>query len=121
MIMKHLGSMAVYIPLSLAVRPLTDGGVSHKISLARVVTARLLTTIVTMSGADTVFSPTANRAFRQRVLLNAAKFLEDGYLEIKHHAWELVKFLIAEGEDFESVFCNEASSNTSRRTGKMIT
>jgi ferritin len=63
-------------------------------------------------------SPTANRAFRQRVLLAAAKFLEDKNLETRYHAQELVKFLTTEGEDFESVVCNKVASNTRGRITK---
>jgi hypothetical protein len=74
-----------------------------------------------MSGADTILSPTTNKAFWQRVHLAAAKFLEDGNLNTTHHDQELIKFLIKENENFESVFYSEVDSNTSEKTGKIIT
>jgi hypothetical protein len=45
--------------------------------LVRATTARLLTIIVTTSGADKVLSPTANIAFKGQVLSAAVILLED--------------------------------------------
>jgi hypothetical protein len=74
-----------------------------------------------MAGADTIQSSIVNRAFRKSVLSLETKFLKDGNLETRHHAQEVVTFLMTEGEDFGSVFCNGTESNTRRRTGRIIT
>jgi hypothetical protein len=99
--------MAKHIPPD-AVTALRDEGISHRSVSLRAVTARLLTIAVTMAGADAILSPTANAAFRQLVLLDAAKFLEDGNLETWHYVQDLVKFLMKECDNFESAFYSEA-------------
>jgi hypothetical protein len=56
----------------------------HKHALVRATTSKLLTIIVTTSGADTVLSPTANKKFKERVLSAAAVFLEDPSIEARY-------------------------------------
>jgi hypothetical protein len=63
-----------------------------------------------MSGTDIPMSPTANRALQQRVPLVIAKFLEDKYLETRHHVQNLVKFLMIEYVDYLSVLCSEVDN-----------
>jgi hypothetical protein len=110
---ETLESMAKHIPPD-AVTALRDG-VSHKSALVGAVTARLLATAVTMSGADATLSPTANAAIRKLVLLAAAKFLEDGNLEKRHHVQDLVTFLTKERDNFESVLYSEVYSNIDKK------
>jgi hypothetical protein len=99
---KHLKTIAMYsyIPRSLAMRAFTVKGVIHKNPSGRAVTTRLHATIVTMSGAVTVLSLTANRAFRQRVLLAAAKCLEGANRKTRDNAQEIVTFLTTDGGDW---------------------
>jgi hypothetical protein len=113
-----LESTAMYIPRSHAVRALTDKGVGHEDAPERAEMEWLYTTIVTMSGACTVRVPQQIEHFDREFFSAAAKLLvlEDKNLQTRYHAQELVKFLTTEGEDVESVVCNEVASNTRRIT-----
>jgi hypothetical protein len=89
---EALDAMVMYIPPRNAVRALSYDGVSHRNALVRRGTVSLLTVIVTRSGAHAVLGPTADRGFKQQVLLAAAIFLQDA--ETRHHAEDLMKFLM---------------------------
>jgi hypothetical protein len=115
----------MYIPRSLSVRARTHKGASHRNVLEISASAWRHTPIVTMWGPGSALSSAANRAFRQRVLVAAAKCLEDGNLETGHHARHLATCLTTEGEHSESVFCDGVASryhkNKSWKSNNLIT
>ena len=49
----------------------------HKSNFFKATASRLLTLVITTSGADTVLGPTAPRVFKHQVISSAASFLED--------------------------------------------
>jgi hypothetical protein len=93
---KALDAMAIYIPPQDAVRVLTEKGVNNKIVSVRRATARLLTVIVKTSGADSVLGRIPKGKFKRQVIRAVAKFLQDKDPETRHHAQDLVKFLMTE-------------------------
>jgi hypothetical protein len=111
-----LDAMAMCIPPRTAVRVLTETGVIHK----NVAISRLLRDIVTASGAKSVLGPRTVRSYKQQVLLATAKFLQDKDSETRHHAQDLLKLLMTECEDFESVLCKELDIDTWRRIENII-
>jgi hypothetical protein len=113
---EALDAMAMNIPPHNAVEALTDAGFSCKNGA----TARLLNVIVTTAGADIILGPTARRTFKTQVISAAAKFLQAGDTETRHHSQDLVRFLMTESEDFESAFVNELGMDKWRRIEKIV-
>ena len=56
----------------------------HKNNLVRATASRLLTLVITTSGADTVLGPRALKVFKHEVISTAASFLEDGNIDARY-------------------------------------
>jgi hypothetical protein len=98
-----LDAMVTYIPPLNTISALSYFGVSHRNALVRRATVRLFTVIVKRLGADKVLGPKAESEFKQEVLSATDIFLQDKDEETRHHAEDLMKFLMTSDENFVSV------------------
>jgi ferritin len=64
--------------------------------------------------------PKAGTTFKKKVLSAAAKFLQAADTETRHHAQDLMRFLMTEREDCESTVLSELGMDTWSKIGRMI-
>lgn len=114
-----LDKMAISICIHHSIRAVCAKGPSHKNSIVRASTARVLYQVCKHAGVEVVVGSDANPRTRKRVLTNLANFLMDKNLETRRHAEKLCKML-KRHKFFMEYFFKDIESNFKNTLRKIV-